>query len=92
MTKIERLRTTLSGKPVDRPPFSIWYHFGNQHASPEQAAQVHLDFFEYYDLDLLKVMNDYDYPMPEGMEVMDTPADLKRLHPFDPPVPPWGSN
>jgi uroporphyrinogen decarboxylase len=68
---------------VDRPPFSIWYHFGNQHASPERTAQVHLEFFEAYDLDLLKVMNDYDYPMPEGMEVMATPEDLKRLAPFD---------
>ena len=83
MTKIERVRATLAGKPVDRPPFSIWYHFGNQHASPERTAQAHLDFFEAYDLDLLKVMNDYDYPMPEGMEVMSTPEDLKRLAPFD---------
>ena len=83
MTKIERVRATLAGKPVDGPPFSIWYHFGNQHASPERTAQVHLEFFEAYDLDLLKVMNDYDYPMPEGMEVIATPDDLKRLAPFD---------
>lgn len=83
MTKIERVRAALEGKPVDRPPFSIWYHFGNQHASPEQTAQAHLEFFEAYDLDLLKVMNDYDYPMPEGMEVMATPEDLKRLARFD---------
>jgi uroporphyrinogen decarboxylase len=83
MTKIERVRATLAGRPVDRPPFSIWYHFGNQHASPEWTAQAHLDFFRFYDLDLLKVMNDYDYPMPEGMEVMATPDDLKRLAPFD---------
>ena len=90
MTKIERLRATLSGKPVDRPPFSIWYHFGSQHASPELAAQVHLNFFEYYDLDFLKVMNDYDYPLPEGMEVMETPADLKRLQPFEVTRTPMG--
>ena len=83
MTKIERVRAALAGNPVDRPPSSIWYHFGNQHASPERTAQVHLEFFEAYDLDLLKVMNDYDYPMPEGMEVMATPEDLKRLAPFD---------
>ena len=35
MNKIERMQATLAGKPVDRPPFTIWYHFGNQHASPE---------------------------------------------------------
>ncbi len=83
MTKIERLRATLAGKPVDRPPFSIWYHFGTQHASPERTAQAHLEFFEAYDLDLLKAMNDYDYPMPAGMEVMVTADDLKRLTPLD---------
>ena len=79
MTKIERLRATLAGQPVDRPPFSIWYHFGNQHAPPERTAQAHLEFFEFYDLDLLKVMNDYDYPMPDGMDVMATPGDLECL-------------
>ena len=83
MDKTERLRATLAGQPVDRPPFVIWYHFGNQHAGADWTAQVHLDFFQHYDLDLLKVMNDYDYPMPEGMEVMATPEDLKRLAPLD---------
>ena len=90
MNKIDRIRATIAGKPVDRPPFTIWYHFGNQHASPERTAQVHLEFFEYYDLDLLKVMNDYDYPMPEGMAVMATPADLKRLTSFDVTRTPMG--
>ena len=82
MNKVERMRATLGGKPVDRPPFSIWYHFGNQHASPERAAQVHLEFYDYYELDFLKVMNDYDYPMPSGMETFEGPEDLKRLQPF----------
>ena len=91
MTKIERLRAALAGKPVDRPPFSVWYHFGTQHAPPERTAQVHLEFFEAYDLDFLKGMNDYDYPMPRGMEVMATPADLERLNPFDVTQPPMGN-
>jgi len=91
MNKIERVRATLSGKPVDHPPFTVWYHFGTQHASPEQTAEVHLGFFEAYDFDYLKVMNDYDYPMPEGMEVMTTAADLKRLSLFDVAKTPMGN-
>lgn len=90
MDKIERVRSAIAGRPVDRAPFTIWYHFGNQHASPERTAQVHLEFFEYYDLDLLKMMNDYDYPMPEGMEVMATAEDLKRLEPLDMTRTPMG--
>ncbi len=90
MTKIERIRAAVTGKPVDHPPFTIWYHFGNQHASSERTAQVHLEFFEYYDLDLLKVMNDYDYPMPDGMDTMATPTDLNRLAPLDMTHTPMG--
>lgn len=83
MNKIERMQATLAGKPVDRPPFSIWYHFGTQHAPPQRTAQVHLEFFEAYDLDLLKVMNDYDYPMPESLESIETSDDLHRIKRLD---------
>ncbi|KPK92356.1 MAG: hypothetical protein AMJ94_05290 [Deltaproteobacteria bacterium SM23_61] len=91
MNKIERVRAILAGQPVDRPAFSVWYHFGTQHASPEKTAEVHLDFFEAYNLDLLKVMNDYDYPMPEGLEVVETPEDLKRIGPLDVTRTPMGN-
>ncbi|MGE5253261.1 MAG: uroporphyrinogen decarboxylase family protein [Planctomycetaceae bacterium] len=91
MNKIERVRAILAGQPVDRPAFSVWYHFGNQHASPEKTAEVHLDFFEAYDLDLLKVMNDYDYPLPEGLEAVETVEDLKRIGPLDVTRTPMGN-
>ena len=91
MNKIERVRATLAGRPVDRPPFTVWYHFGNQHAPAERTAQVHLEFFDHYDLDLLKLMNDYDYPMPAGLEVVATAEDLGRLQPFDPTKTPFGT-
>lgn len=91
MNKIERVRAALAGQPVDRAPLTLWYHFGNQHAPAERTAQVHLEFFEHYDLDLLKLMNDYDYPMPAGLEVIATAADLARLQPFDPADTPFGT-
>jgi uroporphyrinogen decarboxylase len=91
MNKIERVRAALAGRPVDRAPFAVWYHFGNQHAPAERTAQVHLEFFEHYDLDLLKLMNDYDYPMPAGMEVIASAGDLARLGPFDPGATPLGT-
>ena len=91
MNKIERVRAALAGQPVDRAPFTVWYHFGNQHAPAERTAQVHLEFFDHYDLDLLKLMNDYDYPAPAGLEVVATAADLARLEPFDPAETPLGT-
>ena len=83
MTPIERLRATLQGTPVDRPPFTIWYHFGLQHASAERTAQAHLEFFDAYHLDWLKAMNDYSYPMPDGLETLSEARDLARLTPLD---------
>jgi hypothetical protein len=53
VNKIERVRAALAGRPVDRAPFTVWYHFGTQHAPAERTAQVHLEFFDHYDLDLL---------------------------------------
>jgi len=91
MTKTERMRAVLSGKTVDRIPFSLWYHFGNQHASADLTARIHLDFFEAYDLDFLKVMNDYDYPMPEGMDYLSTPDDLSRISLLDMRKTPMGT-
>jgi uroporphyrinogen decarboxylase len=84
MSKLERVRATLAGRPVDRPPFTVWYHFGLQHAVAERTAAAHLEFFQAYDLDWLKVMNDYSYPMPEGVETLSDPHDLARIVPLDP--------
>ncbi len=83
MTKIERLRAALAGQDVDHPPFTIWYHFGLQHAPAERTAQTHLEFFDAYNLDWLKVMNDYSYPMPAKIETLTDPRDLRRIAPVD---------
>ena len=83
MNKIERVDNVLAGQEVDHPPLSMWYHFGIQHGSGEQFARISLEYFHHYDLDFLKVMNDYFYPAPEGLETIKSPEDLKRLQPFD---------
>jgi uroporphyrinogen decarboxylase len=83
VTRIERVRAAVAGGAVDRPPFTVWYHFGLQHASPERTAQAHLEFFDAYDLDWLKLMNDYSYPMPAGLETLGEAGDLARVVPLD---------
>lgn len=90
MTAVERVRAALAGAPVDRPPFTLWYHFGLQHAPAERTAQAHLEFFEAYGLDWLKLMNDYSYPMPPGVETLDDPRDLERVVELDPEATPLG--
>ena len=82
MNKIERVDAVLNNGEPDRPPLSLWYHFGVQHGSGEQFARITLEYFQHYDFDFLKVMNDYFYPPPRGLDAVRTSADLKRIRPL----------
>lgn len=83
MNKIERVDRILNGLETDRPPISLWYHFGIQHTDGENFAKVILEYFDYYDFDFLKVMNDYFYPPPEDLTAIKTKENLKRIRHFD---------
>lgn len=83
MDKIERVDRVLNGEAVDRPPVTLWYHFGVQHAGGEQFARITTEYFNYYDFDYLKVMNDYFYQPPQGLDAVKTKDDLKRIDHFD---------
>ncbi len=83
MNKIERIDAVLAGEKPDRAPVSCWYHFGLQYLPGEQFADIVLSFFEHYDFDWLKVMNDYFYPMPDGMTALKTAGDLESIKIFN---------
>lgn len=89
MNKIERVLAALRFEEVDRPPFSFWYHFGLQHMPGSYHARAEIDFFRAYDLDFLKVMNDYPYPLPSGLESIESEGDWKRFEPIDGRDPCW---
>jgi uroporphyrinogen decarboxylase len=89
MNKIKRMDAVLKGKEPDRPPICMWYHFGNQHGSGRKYADIAVEWFEHYDFDFLKLMNDYYYPMPEGLEELKSAEDLARLAPFEPESCSW---
>jgi uroporphyrinogen decarboxylase len=79
MEKKARVDGVLNGETVDRPPLSLWYHFGVQHGSGKAFAETTLNYFDHYDFDFLKVMNDYFYPPPPGLEAIRNASDLQRL-------------
>ncbi|HJQ23778.1 MAG TPA: uroporphyrinogen decarboxylase family protein [Blastocatellia bacterium] len=81
MNKIDRVMHALKGEEVDRPPFSFWYHFGLQHGPGRKHAEAEVDFYHAYNLDFLKVMNDYPYPLPVGVEALESADDWRRLEP-----------
>src|SRR5262249_20993759 len=80
LTKIERVLAAIRGDKVDRPPFSFWYHFGLQHRPGKVHAEAEIDFYRFYQPDFLKVMSDYPYPLPDGLQVVTT-EDWKRVEP-----------
>jgi len=84
LNKIERITSALKGEEVDRPPFSFWYHFGLQHMTGRKHAEAEVDFYRAYDLDFLKVMSDYPYPLPDGLEAVETERDWRRIEPIAP--------
>ena len=90
MNKIERVDRVLKGEEMDYPPISLWYHFGVQHAGGEQFARLTLEYFKYYDFDYLKVMNDYYYPAPTGLDTVRTQEDLQKFTAFDVERRGWG--
>jgi uroporphyrinogen decarboxylase len=84
MTKIERVDAALSGEECDRAPFLFWYHFGNQYGPGEDFARTVLSFYDHFDIDLLKLMNDYHLPTPPGRDSVKNADDLSAISYVDP--------
>jgi uroporphyrinogen decarboxylase len=78
LTHKERVDRALVGKDLDRPPFSFWHHYKRPTAQLE--AQDHLDFHQTYNTDIVKVMNDFDYPKATSGKWYD-------LKPLESPYP-----
>jgi len=79
MTPIERVDAVLAGRKPDRPPFSFWYHFAPDQLAGPAAVQAHLDPFNRYGMDVLKVMNDNPYPHSGRIAKVDDLASLAPL-------------
>lgn len=60
LTHKERVDRALRGRDLDRPPFTFYQHY--KRPTPQLEAEDHLDFHKTYNTDIVKVMNDFDYP------------------------------
>jgi uroporphyrinogen decarboxylase len=74
----ERVDRALRGQDVDRPPFTFYHHY--KRPTPQLEAQDHLNFHRAYATDIVKVMNDFDYPK-------STTGKWYELDPIDSPYP-----
>lgn len=74
----ERVDKALLGQEVDRPPFTFYYHYAKPTAQLE--AEAHLELHRTYKTDIVKVMNDFEYPK-------STTGKWYELKPLDSPYP-----
>jgi len=78
LTHKERVDRALQGKDLDRPPFTFYHHY--KRPNPQLEAQDHLDFHRTYNTDIVKIMNDFDYPQSKT-------GKWYELKPLDSPYP-----
>lgn len=74
----ERVDRALRGHDLDRPPFTFYHHY--KRPTPQLEAQDHLEFHRTYETDIVKVMNDFDYPASKSGKWFE-------LDPVDSPYP-----
>ena len=74
----ERVDRALRGEDLDRPPFTFYHHYKRPTAQLE--ARDHLEFHRAYNTDIVKVMNDFDYPQ-------STTKKWYELKPLESPYP-----
>ena len=84
MNKRERFEAAVNGGVVDHPPCVVWVHFVTDALPPVEGARRHATWVKTYDWDIAKVMHDFRYPLPQGLETIDTAADLLRFEKLPP--------
>ena len=62
MTKKERVQAVMRGEVPDRIPAGFWYHYGPQY-SVQEMIDAHLTLLRETDMDIVKIMQDYMYPI-----------------------------
>ncbi|MFN8007999.1 MAG: uroporphyrinogen decarboxylase family protein [Terriglobia bacterium] len=87
LSKIDRVKAVLQAERVDRPPFSFWHHFGLENQPGEKHAEATLAFYRKFDVDILKVMSDYPYPLPPNLTAITDFSDWEKFEPIKNPFP-----
>lgn len=72
MTKMERVKATLAGEPVDRPPFIAWGpHLNLEDKHVGDFTKAVIAYEDQHDFDILKVMQNGLYNTEDYGQVID---------------------
>lgn len=76
MTHRERLIAAIAGQPLDRPPISLWRHFGGIDMSSQGLTDAMVGFQATFDFDFVKFMPTGTYTIMDwGAETVYEPND-----------------
>ncbi len=81
MTSYERVMAAVNGDEVDRIPVCFWHHFQPEGSGRKMAEATYRFFIESFNLDLIKIMPDIDYPFPRRS--ISEPNQWRLLEPFN---------
>ncbi len=62
MNKAQRVRATMRRENVDYVPAGFWFHYGPSYTE-EEMIEAHMQLFRETDMDVVKIMQDYSYPI-----------------------------
>lgn len=62
MNKVERVKAVLNGETPDKIPAGFWFHYPASY-TVEETAKGHLDLYHHTDMDIMKIMQDFMYPI-----------------------------
>lgn len=75
MTKWERVEAALNGDAVDRIPISLWKHYHLQDRASGLLAEVTLDQYRQFDIDLIKLTPSGLYPIQDWGAIIQYGCD-----------------
>lgn len=81
MTRMQRFRAAVGGGAVDRPPCLSWSHFATGALGGTEHAMRHARYMRENDWDICKIVNDFRYPAPEGIETLNGATDMLLFDP-----------
>ena len=62
MNKAQRVKAVMKQEETDFVPAGFWFHY-KPDFSVEEMIQEHLKLYEETDMDIIKIMQDYPYPV-----------------------------
>jgi uroporphyrinogen decarboxylase len=81
ITKRDRMAQWLEGKHTPGyTPAAFFLHFDNQHKLGTAAAERHIEYFRYTDMDFVKIQYEQEY---QPVEFLKKPDDWSKLRPHN---------